>query len=382
MRDSELIPGRATPEGTERYASRFGEPRSHFRRPDRLWLSSLALGTRNGEPGGVDDMLYRSAVSELVAGGVNVFVTALSDRMHASERCLGAALARAFREGAARRDEIVVVTKGGYLTPDPELAPSGNAMRRHLISTYVDTGLVDLERVAHGVHSLDAPFLRDQIERSRRNLRLATLDLYLLEEPELHLGECSAQEFRARMCGAFEALERAVADGAIAAYGLATWDGLLRPHTERGHLALLDVFEWALEVGGGDHHLRAVALPYNLAMAQALRLDSQLGPSGHAQAALATLHGTGTAVLASAPLARGRALGRLPGFVAESFPGCRSDAQRCLQFVRSTPEIASAVVGMRDPSHVEENLALARIPPVAPEALEELWKRAAARSQR
>ena len=58
------------------------------------------------------------------------------------------------------------------------------------------------------------------------------------------------------------------------------------------------------------------------------------------------------------------------------------DAQRCLQFVRSTPEIASAVVGMRDPSHVEENLALMRIPPVDPEALEALWKKAAARSGR
>ena len=382
MRDSELSPGRATPEGTERFAARFADLRGHFRRPDRLWLSSLALGTRNGEYGGVDDMLYRSAVAELLRGGVNLFVSALSDRMCASERCLGAALARAFREGAVKRDEVVVASKGGYLTIDPEEVRSEAAARRHLVRTYVDTGLVDPERVAHGVHCVDGPFLRDQIERSRRNLRLATLDLYLIEEPEMQLGACSAQEFRSRMCSAFEALEQAVADGAIAAYGIATWDGLLRPHTERGHLALLDVFEWALEVGGGDHHLRAVALPYSLAMAEALRLDSQLGPAGHAQAALATLRGTGTAILASAPLARGRALGRLPGFVAESFPGCRSDAQRCLQFVRSTPEIASAVTGMRDPDHVEENLALARIPPVAPEAIEQLFKRAARRSQR
>jgi aryl-alcohol dehydrogenase-like predicted oxidoreductase len=382
MQGPELAPGRATPEGTQRYAERFGELRAHFRRPDRLWLPSLALGTRNGEPGGLDDMLYRSAVDELLRRGVNLFVSALSDRMYASERCLGAALARAFREGVAQRDEVVVATKGGYLTLDPDLVPSGAAARRQLVHTYLDSGLVDPDRIAHGVHSLDGPFLRDQIERSRRNLRLATLDLYLIEEPELHLMECSAEEFRRRMRGAFEALERAVADGAIAAYGIATWDGLLRPHTERGHLALLDVFEWALEVGGGDHHLRAIALPYNLALAEALKLDSQLGPSGRAQAALATLKGTGTAVLASAPLARGRALGRLPAFVAESFPGCRSDAQRCLQFVRSTPEIASAVVGMRDPAHVEENLALAQLPPVAPEAIERLFKRAAARSQR
>jgi aryl-alcohol dehydrogenase-like predicted oxidoreductase len=228
------------------------------------------------------------------------------------------------------------------------------------------------------VHCLDAPFLRDQIERSRRNLRLETVDLYLLEEPELHLGECSAEEFRRRLCGAFEALERAVSDGAIAAYGLCTWNGFLLPHSDRGHLSLLDVFEWALDVGGGDHHLRAVQLPFSLAMAEALRLDSQIGPTGHTAAVLGALQGTGTAVLASAPLVQGRALGRLPRIVSETFPGLRSDAQRCLQFVRSAPEVTSAVVGMRDPDHVEENLALTRCAPVAPEAIEALFKRAAA----
>jgi aryl-alcohol dehydrogenase-like predicted oxidoreductase len=382
MRDPELTAGRATTGGTQRFAARFPAQDAHFRRPDALWLSSIALGMRGGEVGGVDDVLYRSAVGELLQGGVNVFVTALSDRMQTSERCLGAALQRAFREGVARRDEVVVVSRGGYLCVDPELVSRGGAARQYLTRTYVDTGLVDPEQTANGVHCLGGAFLRDQIERSRRNLGLATLDLFLIEEPELHLGDCGAEEFRRRLCGAFEALERAVADGAIGAYGLCTWDGFLRPHTDRGHLALLDVFDWALDVGGADHHLRAVQLPYSLAVAEALRLDSQIGPMGRTQAVLATLRGTGTAVLASAPLARGRAIGRLPAFVAESFPGCRSDAQRCLQFVRSTPEVACAVVGMRDPRHVEENLAVAEIPPVAPEQIERLFKRAAEQARR
>jgi aryl-alcohol dehydrogenase-like predicted oxidoreductase len=378
MPDSEWTPGRATADGTRRYAERFADRPGHFRRPDQLTLSSLALGMRNGEVGGLDDMLYRSAVDELLRGGVNVFVSGLSDRMQTSERCLGASLARAFREGVVERDEVVVCTRGGYLAVVPELASSGASARRYLLSTYVDTGLVDPDELAQGVHCMGPRFLRDQIERSRRNLRLETLDYWLLEEPELHLAECSAEEFKRRLCAAFEALERAVQDGHIGAYGLCTWDGLLRPHTDRGHLALLDLFAWALDVGGPDHHLRVLQLPYSLAMAEALRLDSQIGPMGHTQAVLGALRGTGTAVLASAPLARGRALGRLPAFVAESFPGCRSDASRCLNFVRSTPEIAAAVVGMRDPAHVEQNLALSRIPPVAPEELERLFKRAAA----
>ena len=378
MRDLELTPGRATAEGTRRYAERFSALPGHFRRPDQLTLPSLALGMRNGDVGGVDDMLYRSAVDELLRGGVNLFVTGLSDRMQTSERCLGAALARAFRAGVVQRDEVVVCTRGGYLAVDPELAASGGSARRYLVSTYLDSGLVEPDEIAQGVHCMGAAFLRDQIERSRRNLRLATLDYYLIEEPELHLSECSAEEFRRRLCAAFEALERAVQDRVIGAYGLCTWDGLLRPHTDRGHLALLDLFSWALDVGGADHHLRVLQLPYSLAMAEALRLDSQLGPMGHTQAVLGALRGTGTAVLASAPLARGRALGRLPAFVAENFPGCRSDAQRCLEFVRSTPEIAAAVVGMRDPVHVEQNLAVTRVPPVGPEAIERLFKRAAA----
>lgn len=370
-------PGRATAAGTRRFAERFAALPDHFRTPDRLAFSSLALGMRNGEPGGLDDMLYRSAVPRLLQGGVNVFVTALSDRAMSSERNLGVALERAFREGDARRDEVVVVTKGGYLTLDPEGVATRADARRQLQATYVESGLVDLERVVHGVHCLDRAFLRDQVERSRRNLRLGTIDLYLIEEPELHLGDCGADEFRRRMSGAFEALEGAVADGAIAAYGLCTWDGFLRPYSERGHLSLLDVFEWALDVGGGDHHLRAVQLPYSVAMTEAWRLDSQIGPTGHEAAVLSALHGTGTVVLASAPLVRGRALGRLGGVFGEVFPGLASDAQRCLQFVRSAPEITSAVVGMRDPDHVEENLALARHAPASAERLEGLFKRAA-----
>jgi aryl-alcohol dehydrogenase-like predicted oxidoreductase len=373
--------GRATPEGTARFAARFPNLPGHFRRPDRLTFSSLALGMRNGEIGGVDDMLYRSAVPTLLEGGVNVFDTALSDRMMTSERSLGVALQRAFREGSAARDEVVLVTKGGYLNVDPDLITSQGHARRYLLETYVDSGLVDPDRIVHGVHCLDGPFLRDQIERSRRNLRVETLDLYLIEEPELQLGECSAEEFRRRLTGAFEALEGAVADGVIGAYGLCTWDGFLRPHSERSHLAILDVFDWALEVGGGDHHLRAVQLPYSVAMAEAFRLDSQIGPTGHSGAVLSTLRGTGTAVLASAPLVQGRALGRLPQIVHEACPGLASDAGRCLQFVRSTPEITSAVVGMRDPDHVDENLAVAKVSPAAAEAIEALFKRAAAPSR-
>lgn len=376
MTEGDLHAGRATPEGTRRFAARFAGRPGHFRLPDRLSVSSIGLGTRTGHAGGVDDLLMRSAVPQLLEGGVNLFATALSDRAQSSERSVGSALRRAFREGVASRDEVVVVTKGGYLTIDPEGIATFARARRYLIETYVETGLVDPDHIARGVHCIDARFLDDQIDRSRRNLGLDSLDVYLIEEPELQLRDSdSSDEFRARLCAAFEALERAVSDGRIGAYGLATWDGFLLPHTERGHLSLLDIFEWALDVGGGDHHLRAVQLPYSLANAEALQLDSQLGPSGGTSDLLGSLRGTGTLVLAAAPLVQGRALGRLPPFVRDAFPGLRTDAQRCLQFARSTPGVDVAVVGMRDSEHVAENLRVTFEPPAPPDVIESLFKR-------
>ncbi len=377
MLEVEKSPGRATPEGTRRFAERFSHLPGHFRCPDRLLLPSLGLGLRNGEPGGRDELLYRGAVAQLLEGGVNLFATALSERLQKSERSLGAALERAFRGGRVARDEICVVTKGGYLTPDPDFAESPARVRRYLRETYLDSGLVDPDHLSHGAHCLDPPFLRDQIERSRRNLRLETLDLYLLEDPELALQAAGAAEFRRRICAAFEELERAVEAGWIGAFGLSTWDGFLRPHTDRHHLGVLDLFGWALDVGGADHHLRALQVPYGLALPGALCFESQLGPRGASEALLATLRGTGTAVFASAPLLQGRALGALPELVHRSFPEARSDAQRCLQFVRSTPGVTAAIVGMREPEHVEENLALARVPPAPPERIEALLREAA-----
>jgi aryl-alcohol dehydrogenase-like predicted oxidoreductase len=374
---NELIPGRATPAGTDRFKARFAALAPSFRRPDRLALSSLSLGMRRGDPGGADDLLYRSAVAECLARGINVFNTALSDRLQTSERALGRALRRAFTLGEAARDEVVVVTKGGALTPDPAQARSYAHAQRDLYRSYVDTGLVDPARVVNGF-SLDAPFLADQIARSQRNLGLTTIDLYLIEEPEHFLRGFGADAFKHQLLQAFRMLEAAVAAGMIGAYGVCTWDGLLVPHQERGHLSLVELFEIALEAGGGDHHFRALQLPFGIAAGEGAALASQLGPDGASRAVLELLAGTGTAVFASAPLYGGRVLGHLPEWVRRAFPELRRDSDRCLQFARSTRHVTSAVVGMRSPDHVAHNCELLTIAPADPSVPEALFRRAAA----
>ncbi len=48
-------------------------------------------------------------------------------------------------------------------------------------------------------------------------------------------------------------------------------------------------------------------------------------------------------------------------------PGLMTDAQRAIQFTRSTPGIDVALVGMGRPGHVLENLGVARARPLTPE---------------
>jgi aryl-alcohol dehydrogenase-like predicted oxidoreductase len=382
-----LVPGRASHEGTSRYTKRVaarlesqGRALSpdHFSRPDELWLSSIALGTLRGEPGGIDDLLYRSAVGELLDGGCNVFVTALSDRMQTSERALGQALQRAFREERVARDEVVVVTKGGALTPDPDRARDYVSAQRDLYTTYIDSGLLDPDEIHRG-HSIAPGFLLDQVERSRRNLGLETIDYYLIQEPELQIKGLGVDGFRTGLERAFEALEEAVRRGWIGAYGLATWEGFLVPDSDRNHLGIVEVFQAALDVGQADHHLRAVQLPYGLAMGEGAALGSQLGPDGQSRAILESLRDTGTAVLASAPLYGGRLVGRVPGFVMDAFPETPTQALAALQFVRSTRCVTAAVVGLREPAHVDEALRLATTRRASPEIPAKLFA-AAARS--
>jgi aryl-alcohol dehydrogenase-like predicted oxidoreductase len=71
----------------------------------------------------------------------------------------------------------------------------------------------------------------------------------------------------------------------------------------------------------------------------------------------------GLVVVASASILQGQLSRRLPQALADALPGLDTSAQRALQFVRSTPGVTTALVGMSRPEHVEENLAVARLAP-------------------
>ncbi len=71
----------------------------------------------------------------------------------------------------------------------------------------------------------------------------------------------------------------------------------------------------------------------------------------------------GITVMCSASILQGQLSRNLPPIISEVFKDLQTNAQRSLQFVRSTPGVAVALAGMKQISHVEENLKVAKFPP-------------------
>jgi aryl-alcohol dehydrogenase-like predicted oxidoreductase len=200
------------------------------------------------------------------------------------------------------------------------------------------------------------------------------VDIYYLHNPETQLQEVSRDEFAARLRRAFAALEEAVAQGMIRMYGTATWNGYRQPPSARDYLSLAEVVGLAREVGGSNHHFKVIQLPHNLGMPEALTRANQL-LDGDWVSTLEAASRLGILVMASASIMQGQMARNLPPLVGEILGGLTTDAQRAIQFVRSTPGLGVALVGMKQIAHVEENLSTANVSPARPEALSRLFRR-------
>jgi len=371
---SQRLAGRATVEGTRRYADKLAGrlAAGHFRElAGGVAASTLGLGTYLGPEDGATDVLYQDAALHALELGVNLLDTAVNYRHQRSERAIRTALGTAISRGVIRRDEVVVATKGGFIPFDGAVPRDPRA---YFAATYVETGIVKPGDVAKGGHCMTPRFLRDQIDRSRANLGLETLDVYYIHNPETQLGEVSRAEFMIRMRAAFGALEEAVAAGSIAQYGTATWTGYRVDPDDPGYLSLSDLVAVAQDAGGADHHFKVIQLPYNLGMTEAFTRANQR-VKDRVVPVLEAAREHAIAVVASASLHQGQ-LTRLPPMMAEYVPGLTTDAQRALQFVRSTPGITAALVGMKTPAHVDENATIGALSPMGWEQFQRLFSAA------
>ncbi len=365
------ITGCATIEGTLRYRERFSgrAAEHHFRKQQDLWLSSIGIGTYLGDADPETDARYADSVSRAVQLGANVIDTAANYRFQRSERSIGDALRSLTETHGFSRGELVVCTKGGYLPFDD--APPRD-MRRYVEETFVKPGIAGFEDFVGGSHCMTPAYLQNQLEQSLRNMNLDCVDVYYIHNPESQLGHVSEDEFYARLKTAFAALEENRAGGKLRSYGVATWNGFRAHQGSRGYHSLARMVAVAREVGGESHGFRFIQMPFNLAMPEGLTMANQ-GANGDAVSTLEAAAALGVTVISSASIFQGRVAAGLPETVREPMGSLETDAQTAIQFVRSAPGITTALVGMSNREHVEENLQLAAVEPRTQEQFMQLF---------
>jgi len=357
---SQRMPGRATPQGTLRYAARFQgrAAAGHFREtPGGLALSSIGIGTYLGEADAATDKSYTDAVVAAVEGGINLIDSAINYRLQRSERAVGAAL-RTLAAKRFSREEIVLCTKAGFLTPDGTMPDNAED---YFSREFMQRGIFRPEDIAAGCHCMTPRYLADQLDRSLANLGVECVDVFYLHNPETQLDEISAEEFRRRITDAFEFFESAVAAGKIGAYGLATWIAFREDPKKTGYLSLAAMEEIAREAGGQDHHFRFVQLPLNLAMPEALVRANQI-VTGKTMATVQAARALGITLVTSAALLQGQLTQNLPPYIGAAL-GLKSNSLQALQFARSAPGVTTALVGMSGAEHVRANLEVITVEP-------------------
>ena len=364
------LPGFATAEATGRYRRRFENRISpeHFHNFQGLSLSSIGIGTYLGNYDEETDRLYHEAIIYAVESGCNVIDSAINYRCQRSERSVGTAMKELSRKGLSR-EEIVVATKGGFIPYD---AVPPKDVRAYFEASFVKPGIANFSDIVAGCHCMTPGYLLNQLDCSLENLNLECIDIYYVHNPETQLGKVSREEFDRRVLRVFEALEGAVSAGKIRMYGLATWNGFRNEPSAKDYLALAEMVEIAARAGGKDHHFKVIQLPLNLGMTEALSLNNQQ-LDGKQLTALEAAQALGVAVMCSASVLQGQLARNLPPIINETFSGLKTDGQRALQFVRSTPGVTTALVGMKQAAHVKENLEAALIPPASWEQYSKLF---------
>ena len=359
----------ATAEATASYAGRFAELPGNFRETLGLAISSIGIGTYLGESDAATDAAYEDALRTALLGGINLVDTAVNYRFQRSERAIGKVLAELVAAGKLRREEVVVATKGGYITFDGAMPPNP---RQWFEDTYVKPGIVTPDDLVEGSHCMTPRWLEAMIDLSRANLGLDTIDIYTSTIPKPSSRASRGRNFSSGCAAHSSFLSSRSPSGKIGVYGTATWSGFRLGPEEPQYLQMEELVKIAFEIAGRDHHFRAIQLPFNLAMPEALTLANQQLPDRRGTALRAAV-GFGIAVCASASLLQGRLARGLPPIMAQAFEGLTSDAQRALQFVRSAPGINVALVGTKSEAHVNEVLQALQHPPASIEAFSKLF---------
>ncbi|MCW2278396.1 aldo/keto reductase [Heliophilum fasciatum] len=264
----------ATVNSTTGYAKRYPKLMYNTLGQTGLKVSQAGFGAYRIHNGSIQ---HRQALRHALLSGINLIDTSANYADGRSEALIGEVLTELIGTGELRRDELVLVTKAGYIQ-GANYAISQERRRR---------GQPFPERVIMEPgfeHCIHRDFLADQLTRSLQRLQVATVDVFLLHNPEYYLKHAqeegvplatARQEYLRRIEAAFRYLETQVEAGRIGAYGISS--NTFPVAKERfDHMPFADIVAIAKAIKE-DHHFQVIELPLNLLETGAMTESNQPG---------------------------------------------------------------------------------------------------------
>lgn len=269
------LSGYATSQGTAAYASRIMAGNGE----DRLIHAFTTLGTTGLTTTRIGFGTYRvdmhtpehrDALKKALRTSCNLIDTSTNYTDGDSERLVGSVLAELVGSGEIRRDELIVVSKIGYV--------QGQNLKLVEVREKAGRPYPEVVKYADGVwHCIHPEFLADQLTLSLDRLGLATMDVCLLHNPEYyfseakHRGETDVEKLRAdfdaRLEQAFTYFETQVSEGRLRYYGVSS-NTVASPSDDPEATSLARMIQAAKaaaqSVGSATHHFQILQCPMNL----------------------------------------------------------------------------------------------------------------------
>jgi hypothetical protein len=252
----------------------------------------------------VDDQTpeHRAALDQALASGCTLIDTSTNYTDGASERMVGEALSDLQHRDRERRAAVTVVSKLGYV--------QGQNMILAMERESKGRPYPDMVKYMDGCwHCIHPEFLADQLRLSRKRLKVETLDVCLLHNPEYFLSDAQKRgagdlparrdAFYARLRDAFAFMEERVKAGEIRFYGVSS-NSAVSPADDPEATSVSRMLEAATEAGGAKHHFRVLQIPMNLFESGGARVRNT-GPENN-RTALEAAAEAGVGVLINRPL--------------------------------------------------------------------------------
>ena len=220
---------------------------------------------------------HYEALEYAISSGINLIDTSANYSDGGSEVLIGNVLEQMINNGKLLREEIVIVSKGGYI--------QGKNLAAAKKMKEDGVGYRDVTEYAENIwHCIHPDFLRDQITLSLERLKLETIDVYLLHNPEYFLDSPLAKdleldvlrhEYYSRIKKAFAYLEEEVKAGRISYYGISS-NSFVKSSDDPVFTSLKNCVDASNEISE-DNNFYVVELPLNLYEKGALMHKNQIG---------------------------------------------------------------------------------------------------------